>query len=1109
MLRLKDTLGAGLAGILRSPEVRSRLKLCAGVALVYYLAARASLEFALVGSVVTPIWPPTGIALVALFRLGPAIWPGIALAAFAVNIPVAGSPGAAIVIAMGNTLAPLLTWQLLRKAQFRPTLERLQDSLLLVASGLVCMTVSALMGSAALVGSGVIDASNFLETAAVWWAGDASGVLVFAPILFLLGKSVSEFEGLSFRRIEALGLILGLTVATVFAFLSSSLPSRYLIFPFVVWAAVRFGQVGAALITLVVTTGAIWAAVNGSGPFAEGDLLARMLSLQTFNVSVATTAFVLSSATQERRRALRLVEQSAEKLEGAVMVRSAELVAANERLTEEIRERDLAQQLLGESEELFRTLFESAPTGRVQIETDGSLRKTNSAFQELLGYSSEELQKLKVFQLILPEGAGEWRTMIEELEADGSSTPQCELRFQRKDGEQFWGQISVSLVKDRRGKPGFLQASVQDLTERRRAEALSRAEAERKRLYEMFVRVPAAVFVTKGPQHVVEFANPWFAQLLGDSDIVGKPVPQIFLKSEDADIHPVLDHVYGMGEPVSITEAWAVLDRDGDGMLEEGYFNVTYEAIRGSDGEVEGVAGHITDVTDLVRARSELEAVAAERAKIYRKEHEIAETLQRTLLPDRLPEIRGLTLAARYLPGSAGIDVGGDWYDVFSMPTGRVALIVGDVIGRGLKAAAAMGQLRIALRSYALDEDDPAEVLTRLSTLVEDLRDVEMATVFFGILDHGNQSFRFASAGHPAPLLIGPDGRAEFLEGGRRPPLGVQVKGEPWATADLEPGSTLLLYTDGLIETRTQPIDIGMEKLRSLVTDSELELEQLCDRVIENLAEATNDDVALLALRTTTILEEGLTLTVPADPKALPAARRALAQWFVRVGATRQESEDLVLASNEAIANAIEHAYGHRSGSVLVEAELNGERVEIAITDRGQWRDNGPGDRGRGLMLMGAVLDSVEVERSGAGTRVSLTRTLGAEWHGPGEPAKFTDTVLQARKGLESGLIKVARLEEDIDLGNMARVAQELEDSISPLDIGLVVDLSAVRFIDSAGVRVLFRLAEHLDHSAQLLAIVSPVGSAVRRVLDLASFRKVGAVVDDLDSATNILKPDG
>jgi anti-anti-sigma factor len=469
--------------------------------------------------------------------------------------------------------------------------------------------------------------------------------------------------------------------------------------------------------------------------------------------------------------------------------------------------------------------------------------------------------------------------------------------------------------------------------------------------------------------------------------------------------------------------------------------------------------------------------------------------------------LRGLSLAARYLPGSAGIDVGGDWYDVFPMPTGRVALVVGDVIGRGLKAAAAMGQLRIALRAYALDADDPAEVLARLSGLLEDLRDVEMATVFFGIVDYGHQSFRFAAAGHPAPLLIKPDGEAIFLEGGRRPPLGVQMKGAPAAAADLEPGSTLLLYSDGLVETRERSIDEGMSTLRQLVEHVDLDLEELCDLVIEKMATRSSDDVALLALRTSTTLDEGLSLTVPSEPRALTAARRALGQWFHRLGADNQETEDLVLACNEAIANAIYHAYGPRTGSVLVEAELVEDRIVITVSDQGLWEEGHSREGGRGFQLMRSLVDRLEVERSASGTAVRMTRRLGRSRDERGEAAEFIEAA-RPWPALNRSLIPVAHIREDIDLNNASRIGQELDRLVAEAAPGLVVDLSAVRFLDSAGLRVLFRLAEDLAHSSQRLSVVAPEGSAVRDTLDLVLFESVAAVVDDVDSAKEALGGD-
>ena len=155
---------------------------------------------------------------------------------------------------------------------------------------------------------------------------------------------------------------------------------------------------------------------------------------------------------------------------------------------------------------------------------------------------------------------------------------------------------------------------------------------------------------------------------------------------------------------------------------------------------------------------------------------------------------------------------------------------------------------------------------------------------------------------------------------------------------------------------------------------------------------------------------------------------------------------------------------------------------------------------------MGAVLDSVEVQRSAAGTQVKMIRTLGGQSRGPGKPVSFMDLLPETRRGAYPDLIRVAHLQEDIDLSNVARISQELEDRVSPLDLGLVVDLSAVRFIDSAGLRLLFRLAERLVHTAQGLAIVSPKGSGVRHTLDLVGFSSVAPVVEDLDSAREALR---
>jgi PAS domain S-box-containing protein len=206
-------------------------------------------------------------------------------------------------------------------------------------------------------------------------------------------------------------------------------------------------------------------------------------------------------------------------------------------------------------------------------------------------------------------------------------------------------------------------------------------------------------------------------------------------------------------------------------------------------------AGYVGTAID-IHARKTMEARLRE---VYEREHTIAETLQRSLLPERLPSVEGLEIAARYLPAGRGAAVGGDWYDVLERPDGRVALVVGDVVGHGLRAAATMGQLRNAFRAYALSESSPAEVMARVNRLVISGEEEAMATALYLVVDRETGEVTFASAGHPPPLVLSADG-ARFLEGGRSVPVGAAEPGVfREATAVLPKGASLLLYTDGLV----------------------------------------------------------------------------------------------------------------------------------------------------------------------------------------------------------------------------------------------------------------------------------------------------------------------
>jgi len=222
------------------------------VAATYYLTARLSLRVALVGSVVTPIWPPTGIAVVALLWFGVEVWPAIAVAALLVNAPINSSLAGAALIAVGNTAAPLLAVGLLHASGFRAQLDRLRDALALVFLGaLTSMAVSAALGTTALLMDGTISRGDVGSTWALWWAGDATGVLVFAPLLLSLGQ-VGQLGQLGWRRwLEGTGVIASLALVAWLGF-HSQFQDTYLVFPLLIWAAVRFGQLGASLATVTV-----------------------------------------------------------------------------------------------------------------------------------------------------------------------------------------------------------------------------------------------------------------------------------------------------------------------------------------------------------------------------------------------------------------------------------------------------------------------------------------------------------------------------------------------------------------------------------------------------------------------------------------------------------------------------------------------------------------------------------------------------------------------------------------------------------------------------------------------------------------------------------------
>ncbi|HEV2062154.1 MAG TPA: SpoIIE family protein phosphatase, partial [Solirubrobacteraceae bacterium] len=392
------------------------------------------------------------------------------------------------------------------------------------------------------------------------------------------------------------------------------------------------------------------------------------------------------------------------------------------------------------------------------------------------------------------------------------------------------------------------------------------------------------------------------------------------------------------------------------------------------------------DDVDLLQLAADRAALAIERVRFFERQHGIAEELQRSLLPESLPEVPGLTMAARYFAGGAGTRVGGDWYDAVALPGGRVAVVIGDVAGRGVDAAAMMGQLRSALRAYALEGASPARALERLNRFLLSLAWDSMATALVLVLEPATGRITYANAGHPPPLVVGADGATRSLNESLSVPLGaLDVPGYTEAGAVLEPGASLALYTDGLVEQRDQLIDAGIERLeQAFASASDAAPDGMCERIIAGTLgeQGSNDDVTLLVVQAEMSLGERLQLELVGEPAALSSFRQALRRWLSEGGAAEEEIQDITMACNEACQNAIEHAYGLSLEPFDVELSRDDGSVVIAVRDRGGWREHVSVDRGRGLPLMRALMDDVEVAQRPTGSTVVLRRALRARADG-------------------------------------------------------------------------------------------------------------------------------
>ena len=639
-----------------------------------------------------------------------------------------------------------------------------------------------------------------------------------------------------------------------------------------------------------------------------------------------------------------------------------------------------------------------------------------------------------------------------------------------------------------------------------RASADALAAGEPETIVACFEELPALVWCFAGPQHLTVAVNRAGRAIVGDRpDIIGRPAREVVPELAGQELIEELDRVYTTGVPVH-RDAWrALIDTDGDGELEEVYISFTIVPRIGPDGSVIGTIAHIAEVTELVRQRESMQ-------QRYLAAQDVVLTLQRTLLPEQLPVLPGVRLAARYMVASTEQAAGGDWFDAVPLPDGRVGLVVGDVVGHGAAAAAVMGQLRAVLAEHLLDTEDVGQTLRRVDRAAARIGGAAGTTVCLAVLDPRDGALQYACCGHPPPLVLAGDGTPRYLAAGTGGPLGTVSDATEVRFDRLTPDDLLLCFSDGLMErpgrdTATSLADLARvaSAARTKATPELMErpaADRVCELTVERLTRAGSaDDVTLLVAHRTGQAPPLLEVELPAVPGQLAPLRRVLNGWLDACGAVEEDCWAVVGAVIEAVSNCIDHAYDGDDGLVQVRGELSADgRAALTISDHGRWRppDPRPDGRGRGLVMMRAFMDTVQVETSGEGTTVLLDRPLH-------HPAVLTTQPAAAPPPSDipfeitldtTGAVPQVTVAGPVDLAGADELRSALRAASRGGALSLSVDLTRVTLLASVGVHLLYELTEEMLSDSRTLTLRAPDGSLARQVITLNGLDKIVALAD-------------
>ncbi|GEC08316.1 hypothetical protein SSP24_59710 [Streptomyces spinoverrucosus] len=510
-----------------------------------------------------------------------------------------------------------------------------------------------------------------------------------------------------------------------------------------------------------------------------------------------------------------------------------------------------------------------------------------------------------------------------------------------------------TVTTDRRGDGSVPAARVEQLTD----DPPSAPAVDELPVREVLERVPALVALVHGPDHRLAYVNDAYATAFGGRP-PGEPAGEALPELRDLGLLPLLDQVLRSGKPRTVKSRKAPDGR-----------SYTFTCTPVADGTGDGVLIFATDVTDHAEAAERLRASE-------RRQRETAVTLQRSLLPQELEQPDDLRIAVAYQPGGTEAAVGGDWYDVITLGGGRTALVIGDVMGRGVRAAAVMGQLRTAVRAYARLDLPPHEVLQLLDGLATEIDANQIATCVYAVHDPNEGRLVYASAGHLPILVRDENGTVLRADEPTGPPLGTGGWMHTSGSVPLAPGSMAVLYTDGLVERRDADLDEGIEALRHALAGATGTPQVICDRLLRSAGVTADhdDDVAVLVLHhpartgADSDLFRNAALELLGGVEAAPRAR-AFASGVLTSWRFPTDLHDLgVLAASELVANSLQHG----TPPMRLRLRRTDRRLIIEVTDGDDHlprrRRADPGDEsGRGIAIVATIASSWGCRRTPGG----------------------------------------------------------------------------------------------------------------------------------------------